>query len=297
VIAGPTAVGKTGLSIRLAAHYGSVILSADSRQFYKEMNIGTAKPTNSQLNEAPHFFVGNKSVGELYGAGHFEKDAMVLLNDLFKKYQVVFMTGGSGLYIDAVLNGVDDFVAVPEEIRKHLNAELETKGLNWLQNEINTLDPDYFKTVDPQNPQRLIRALEVIRFTGAPYSSFLSKTKTERPFTPIKILINTTRQKLYDQINGRVDDMIGSGLVDEVKSLLPYKEKNALKTVGYKEIFDYLDGKVSLEIAIDKIKQHTRNYAKRQITWFKNRDQFKSFEPDEVQKIINYIDGIIGENT
>ncbi|PBQ30727.1 tRNA (adenosine(37)-N6)-dimethylallyltransferase MiaA [Sphingobacteriaceae bacterium] len=293
VIAGPTAVGKTALAIELAKHYQSVILSADSRQFYKELTIGTAKPTAEQLSEVPHFFINTKNIGELYGAGHFEKDVLRLLNEQFKEHSVVFIVGGSGLYIDAVLNGVDDFAEVPPEIRSALNKKFEENGLNWLQQELEKKDPDYFQSVDINNPQRLIRALEVIEHTGLPYSGFLNKKENDRPFTAIKILVNLDRTELYQRINERVDQMMKEGLLEEAKQFSEKKHLNALKTVGYKELYDYLDGTLSLESAIDKIKQHTRNYAKRQITWFKNKDDFDEFNPKDVAKISAYIDIIM----
>jgi len=283
-------VGKTALSIELAKHYGSVILSADSRQFYKEMSIGTAKPNEEQLQAIKHYFINTKSVTELYGAGHFEKDALELLDELFKEHDIVFMVGGSGLYINAVLNGVDDFIEVPLEIREKLNKEFEKNGLEWLQNEVKKLDETYFNSVDTHNPQRLIRALEVCLFTGKPYSTFLNQPKAARNFTAIKILINTDREKLYAQINQRVDEMMANGLLEEVKELQNKKHLNALKTVGYKELYAYLDASYNLETAIDKIKQHTRNYAKRQLTWFKNQDEFETFAPTDLEKIKAYID-------
>ena len=289
VIAGPTAVGKTELSVKLAQHFKTEIVSADARQFYREMNIGTAKPSQEQLLKVPHHFINNKSITELYGAGHFEKDAIQKLNDLFKSFNIVFMVGGSGLYIDAVLKGVDDFIEIPPDVREHLNNEFEKKGLIWLKEETKNTDPIYYLTADTSNPQRMIRALEVFRHTGLPYSSFLNKQKTQREFIPIKILINTGREQLYTQINNRVDHMIELGLKDEVKSLIDYRKHNALKTVGYTEMFDHLDGLCSLSEAIEKIKQHTRNYAKRQITWFKNKDLFQQFKPDEFAEIIAYI--------
>jgi tRNA dimethylallyltransferase len=293
VIAGPTAIGKTKLAIELAKHYNTVILSADSRQFYKEMNIGTAKPSDEELREAKHYFINNKSVGELFGAGHFEKEAIALLNELFNEHQLVIALGGSGLYIDALLNGVDEFEEVPESYRNQLNEELKTKGMEALQVELQSKDPDYFNTVDIQNPQRVIRALEVIRYTNKPFSSFLKQNQITRNFTPIKIFLNTDREKLYHIINQRVDGMMRQGLLEEVKQLMPFKEVNALKTVGYKELFDYLDGNLNLDEAVSKIKQHTRNYAKRQITWFKNKDDFEEFKPEEIDKLKAYIDVII----
>ncbi len=286
-------MGKTALSIELAKHYNSVILSADSRQFYKEMSIGTAKPSPGQLKTVKHYFINTKSIAELYGAGHFEKDAIETLNDLFIEHDIVFLVGGSGLYIDAVLNGVDDFIEVPIEIREELNIKFKENGLEWLQNEVKKFDETYFNSVDTHNPQRLVRALEVCLFTGKPYSSFLNQPKTERDFTAIKILINTDREKLYAQINQRVDEMMTNGLLEEVKDLQDQKHLNALKTVGYKELYAYLDASYNLETAVVKIKQHTRNYAKRQLTWFKNQDEFEEFEPTDLEKVKAYIDIII----
>lgn len=293
VIAGPTGVGKTALALELAIHFKSVIVSADSRQVYKEMEIGTAKPSVDQLKEVKHYFINTKSIDELYGAGHYEKDALDLLEDLFKEHKIVFLVGGSGLYIDAVLNGVDDFMEIPPEVREGLNSQYEKYGLEWLQNEVRKLDETYFDSADTHNPQRLIRALEVCTFTGKPYSSFLNKPKSPREFTPLKILINTEREQLYKQINERVDGMMSMGLLDEVKNLRDKKYLNALKTVGYKELFAFLDGSFNLNTAIEKIKQHTRNYAKRQLTWFKNQDEFEEFKPDDLEKIKAYIDIIL----
>lgn len=290
VIAGPTAVGKTALSIQLAKHYNTVILSADSRQFYRELNIGTAKPSPDQLSEVKHHFINNKSIDELYGAGHYEKDAIALLKELFREHKIVFMVGGSGLYIDAVLYGVDEFDEVPAEVRQALNRRLEEKGLEVLLEQLKELDADYYNLVDKDNSQRVIRALEVCIHTGKPFSSFLGKGKQQRDFTAIKILVNTDRQQLYKKINDRVDEMMKQGLLDEVKSVIQYRDRNALKTVGYKELLDYLDEKTDLETAVDRIKQHTRNYAKRQITWFKNQDEFEEFEPTDFDKIKAYID-------
>lgn len=293
VIAGPTAVGKTKLAIALAKHYNTVVISADSRQFYKEMTIGTAKPSASELQEVKHYFINNKSINELFGAGHFEKEALALLDDLYKEHSLVIVVGGSGLYINALLNGVDDFEEVPEEYRQQLNEEYKVKGLSALQEELLKKDPTYYKIVDIQNPQRVIRALEVIRFTGKPFSSFLKKNNVERNFTAIKIFLNTEREILYSNINRRVDDMMREGLLDEVKQLIPYKQVNALKTVGYKELFEYLEGRLTLNAAVDKIKQHTRNYAKRQITWFKHQDDFEEFGPEDIEKLLAYIDLIL----
>jgi tRNA dimethylallyltransferase len=293
LIAGPTAVGKTDLAIKLARYYNTVILSADSRQFYKELTIGTAKPNEAQLKEVNHYFIDTKNINELYGAGHFEKDVLKILDELFKVHSLVIMVGGSGLYIDAVLNGVDEFMEVPLIIREELNKKFKAEGLEWLQKEIEKKDRDYFNQVDKNNPQRLIRALEIMEYTGLPYSGFLTQKKTERNFTPIKIMLNIEREKLYDRINKRVDEMMDKGLLEEVRQLHSYKNFNALKTVGYRELHEYLEGKYSLETAVEKIKQHTRNYAKRQITWFKNKDIFEQFSPDNYEEIIKYIDSVM----
>jgi tRNA dimethylallyltransferase len=281
------------LAIELARHYKSVIISADSRQFYTELNIGTAKPTLEQLELVPHYFINTKTIEELYGAGHFEKDALKQLDELYNEHETVFMVGGSGLYIDAVLNGVDDFIEIPTDIRKKLNEEFDTKGLEWLQEEVKRKDPIYFNSVDIHNPQRLIRALEVVEHTGLAFSSFLKKKQVDRAFTPIKLLINMERSELYSRINQRVDVMMEEGLLEEVQQLKDKKHLNALKTVGYKELYDYLEGSLDLKTAIDKIKQHTRNYAKRQITWFKNKDDFEEFNPQDFNKISAYIDIIL----
>jgi tRNA dimethylallyltransferase len=290
VIAGPTAVGKTRLAIELAQHYECEIISADGRQFYKELTIGVAKPSEQELATVPHHFINNKSIHELYGAGHYEKEAIAVIEKLFEEQSVLILVGGSGLYINAILNGVDEFEEVPIEIREQLNESFETKGLTWLQEELQQKDPVYYSTVDSNNPQRIIRALEVIYYTGKPFSEFRSGQKTQRSFESIPIFINTDRDSLYQRINTRVDEMIRVGLLEEVKSLYTFKHLNALKTVGYNELFSYLDNECTLEAAIEKIKQRTRNYAKRQITWFKNQGEFEVFEPNAVEQLKAYID-------
>lgn len=292
-IAGPTGVGKTSLAIQLAKHYESKIISADSRQFYKEMSIGTAKPTKEELTEAEHFFINSLSIHDNYSIGDFEKDALKCLDELFKTHQLVFLVGGSGLYINAVLYGVDEFENVSEDTKEKVSLNYEQKGLDWLQNQIKTLDPDYYNTVDINNPQRLQRALEVCLESGKPYSSFLSKNKKTRNFETIKILINTDREILYQRINERVDSMVKNGLIDEAKSLHPHKKLNALNTVGYKELFAHFDGETELTTAIDLIKQKTRNYAKRQLTWFNNQDTYETFGPDDAEKIKAYLEIIL----
>jgi tRNA dimethylallyltransferase len=293
VIAGPTGVGKTALAIQLAKHFTTKIISADSRQFYKEMSIGTAKPTAAELAEAEHLFIDSLSIHDNYSIGDFEKEAIKTLDELFKDNQIVFLVGGSGLYINAVLYGVDEFENVSEATKEKVKKQYEEKGLSWLQEQIQTLDPDYFNTVDINNPQRLQRALEVCLETGKPYSSFLSQNKKERNFEAIKILINIDREKLYDRINKRVDVMIKEGLVNEARALYPNKNLNALNTVGYKELFSHFAGETDLSSAIDLIKQKTRNYAKRQLTWFNNQDTYESFGPDDAEKIKAYLEIIL----
>lgn len=293
VIAGPTGVGKTALAITLAKHFSTKILSADSRQFYKEMSIGTAKPTPSELKEAEHLFINSLSIHDNYSIGDFERDAMKALDELFKDNQIVFLVGGSGLYINVVLYGVDEFENVSESTKEKVRTQYEEKGLSWLQEQIQTLDPEYYNTVDINNPQRLQRALEVCVETGKPYSSFLSQNKKERNFEAIKILVNTDREKLYERINKRVDQMIKDGLVEEAKALYPNKNLNALNTVGYKELFTHFEGELELAAAIDLIKQKTRNYAKRQLTWFNNQDTYETFGPDDAEKIKAYIEIIL----
>lgn len=293
MIAGPTGVGKTALAVKLAKHYKTDILSADSRQFYKETTIGTAKPSDEELAAVTHHFINTLSIHQNYSIGNFEKDALACLNKLYENHQIVFMVGGSGLYINAVLNGVDEFDEVSEETRSTIKAQYEKSGITWLQEQLKQLDPDYFKQMDINNPQRLMRALEVCIETGKPFSSYLSKTKKERNFEPIKILINAPREVLYDRINKRVDLMMLAGLEDEARGLLPYKHLNALNTVGYKELFSFFEGEISRNEAIDLIKQKTRNYAKRQLTWFKNQDTFEEFTSDDLEKIKAYIDIIL----
>lgn len=293
VVAGPTAIGKTDLAIKLGKHYHTEIISADSRQFYIEMNIGTAKPSKSDLLEVKHHFINHKHIHELYGAGHFAKEANEVLETLFISNEIVIVVGGSGLYIDALLNGVDEFGEVPLKFREELNEAFKQKGLTWLQEELKKVDEVYYKKVDINNPQRIIRALEIFNYTQKPYSSFLQNNQLEKKYNTIGLLINCEREKLYNRINERVDLMMKEGLLEEVKNLASQKDLNALKTVGYKELFDFLEGHCTIEYAIDKIKQHTRNYAKRQLTWFKNKSEFEEFEPHDFEKICAYIDVIV----
>lgn len=290
VIAGPTAVGKTALSIELAKFFNCPIVSADSRQFFKEMSIGTAKPTKVEMQDIPHYFIDNVSIHDNYNVGQYEREAIICIEDLFKNNEYVILVGGSGLYINAILNGVDEFEEIPSEIREQLNKSYQEKGITYLQEELKQRDQAYFNQVDLNNPQRLIRALEVCLHTGKPYSGFRTKAKKERSFSSINLLINIDRDELYQRINLRVDNMLKEGLLEEVKQLLPHKHLNALNTVGYKELFDYFDNKISLDAAIEQIKQNSRRYAKRQLTWFNNQGDFETFAPTDTEKIKAYID-------
>ena len=271
-IIGPTAIGKTALSIQLANYFNTEIISADSRQFFKEMQIGTAAPSKEELAAAKHHFIHHKSIKETYNVGAFEKDALNILNKLFKIHNVVIMVGGSGLYIDAVTKGLDDFPEVDSSIRESLNTSLETNGLPFLQNQLKDLDITSYNQIAIDNPHRVIRAIEICLGTGKPYSSFLNKEKTNRHFKTITIGLTAERENIYNRINQRVDVMMQQGLFDEVKSLVPYKHLNALNTVGYKELFNYLEGEWTLDFAVSEIKKNSRRFAKRQLTWFK-RDE------------------------
>jgi len=271
-VVGPTAIGKTKLAIALAKEYQTSIISADSRQFFKEMKIGTAVPSLEELYTIPHYFIQHKSILELYSVGDFERDAIAIIEKLFQNNEVIVMVGGSGLYIDAVAKGLDNFPEVNPEIRINLNDKLEKEGIIALQEELKLTDPSYYKKVDSQNPHRLIRALEICIGTGKPYSSFLDKKKSKRPFKIITVGVEADRELIYDKINQRVDVMMNEGLLEEVKTLLPYKHLNALQTVGYKELFMYFEDKCTLEFAISEIKKNTRRFAKRQLTWFRKND-------------------------
>jgi tRNA dimethylallyltransferase len=288
VIAGPTAVGKTEAAIQLAKYYKTVILSADSRQFYREMSIGTAKPSADELAAVQHYFINSHSISENFSVGDFEKQALELLDKLFSVHDVVIMAGGSGLYIKAVCEGFDDLPQADEGIRHRLNQDYTIKGIDFLQEQLKLADPEYYAEVDLNNPQRIIRALEVFESTGKTFSSYRTSAINRRPFKIIKFGLNLPRKDLYDRINRRVDAMVAQGLIDEVKSLLPYRHLNALITVGYSEIFDYLEGNSSLEQAIDLVKQHTRNFAKRQMTWFNKDKGIVWVEPGDVRAIISH---------
>lgn len=275
VIEGPTAVGKTAVAIELAKKLQTEIVSADSRQFFREMSIGTAKPADEELAAAKHYFINSHSITENFSVGDFEKQALAQLADIFKTHDTAIMVGGSGLYIKAVCEGFDELPAASAEIREKLNGEFNTYGISYLQEKLKVADPVYYEQVDRNNPQRIIRALEVTASTGKPFSSYHKSTINKRPFNCIKIGLNLPREVLYQRINQRVDAMIKEGLIAEVKGLLPYRHLNALNTVGYCELFDHFDGKTDLNTAIELIKQNTRRFAKRQLTWFRKDKQIK----------------------
>ncbi len=295
-IIGPTAIGKTSLSILLAKHFGCDIISCDSRQFFKEMTIGTAVPSEEELASATHHFIQNKSIFENYTVGDFEKEAITKLDELYLKNNIQIMVGGSGLYVDAILKGFDDFPNIENSVRDKINADFEQLGIDHLQNKLKELDAEYYQKIafeNPQtlqNPQRMKRFVEVCIGTGKPYSSFLNQKKNQRSFTPIIIGLEADRAIMYDRINQRVDIMITEGLVREAESLFPNKELNALQTVGYRELFDYFEGTISLAFAIEEIKKNTRRFSKRQLTWFKRSENVKwfDFEADK-NDIVNYI--------
>ncbi len=296
VIGGPTAAGKTSTAIRIANHFGIEILSADSRQFYREMNIGTAKPTDTELAQAPHHFINNLSIQDSYSVGDYEKEVLSKLEQLMEGYEAAILVGGSGLYIRAVCEGLDEFPEVPEHIKEELINQFEQEGLAPLQASLKELDPSYYAEVDTANPHRLIRALSVIRASGEPFSKFRNQAPKERPFEIIKIVLEMDRVALYDRINQRVEVMIQEGLVEEARALHSNRHLNALQTVGYEELFDYFEDKISLEEAIELIKRNSRRYAKRQMTWFRKKEDWQRFSSEDIEGILSYLQNIfIGE--
>lgn len=285
-IAGPTGVGKTKTAIALAKAFDTEIISCDSRQFYKEMKIGTAVPTEEELAAVPHHFIQSKSIEEAYTVADFEKEAMATIEELFDKKDTLIMVGGSGMYADAVMFGMDEFPEVPQEVRNQIRLFYETHGLQGLQELLREKDPKYYTRVDINNPVRLLRALEVCIASDQPYSSFLGQERPARSFVSKMIILHCPRTVLYDKINARVDQMMKDGLEEEAKALIPFKDHAALRTVGYKELFPYFDGKCSLEEAINEIKKNSRRYAKRQITWFKKYDNALCFPANTTTKEI-----------
>ena len=289
VIIGPTGVGKTELSLRIAENFGTEIVSADSRQLYANLKIGTAAPTPEELQRVPHHFIGTLQLTDYYSAAQYEEDALKLLDRLFQTKDVVILTGGSMMYVDAVCKGIDDIPTVDEETRKTLLERYEKEGLEQLCAELKLLDPDYYKIVDLKNHKRVIHALEICYMTGKTYTSFRTQEKKTRPFRMIKIGLTRDREELYARINQRVDIMMEQGLLDEVKQVYPYRQLNSLNTVGYKELFNYLDGEWELPFAIDKIKQNSRIYSRKQMTWFKRDEEIRWFHPNQEEDILTYI--------
>ena len=290
VIAGPTGIGKTDLSIEIAKKYNADILSCDSRQFFKEMSIGTAVPTKKELEEVKHHFIQNISIEQEYSVGKFEIDALKKINEIHKTNEVVVMVGGSGLYIDAVCRGLDHFPDVPNILRDELNLKYEKQGIEVLKKQLDTLDPEYYKEVDQANPHRIIRALEICIHTGKTFTSFRKQQQKARPFKTIKLILTRDREELYERINKRVDFMMAQGLVEEAQNLYKQKENNALQTVGYKELFAYFDGEWDLETAILEVKKNTRRYAKRQMTWFRRDSNSIFFNPSDTHQIFKYME-------
>lgn len=293
VIAGPTASGKTATAITIAKALRTVIISADSRQFYREIPIGTAAPTREELSEVEHFMIHNLSIEDRYDVADYEKDVLLLLKKLFLNHDAVVMTGGSGLFIDAVCNGLDSIPDISDETRNRVNALYEKGGVVALQNELQHLDPEYYEIVDKQNPRRLQRAIEVCYQTGLPYSSFRKNNTKERDFKIIKLALLWERNELITRINKRVENMISDGLVEEARSVYHKRNLNSLNTVGYKEMFQYFDGDISLNEAIELIKISTRQYAKRQMTWLRKNNDYRWFSIDEIPKMIEYIQSVI----
>jgi tRNA dimethylallyltransferase len=293
VICGPTGIGKTAVSVEVAKYFKTIIISADSRQIYKELSIGTALPSTEDLQAIKHLFVQTRSIHDYYNASMFEFDVIEALADNFNFHDIIIMTGGSGLYIDAVCKGIDDLPAIDSEIRKKWADKYNEGGLEFLQKMVKEIDPEYFKTTDSNNPKRLLKAIEVYEASGKPYSKFLTHEKKQRPFAVMKIGLNTIREELYIQINKRVDSMMEKGLLEEAEELYPYRHLTQLNTVGYKELFDHFDGKLSLDEAVEQIKNHSRAYARRQITWFSKDKSVQWFKPDEVGPIIDHIRKLI----
>lgn len=293
VLIGPTGVGKTELSLRLAEGFQTSIVSADSRQLYADLKIGTAAPTEEQLKRVPHYLVGTLRLTDYYSAAQYEAEAMEILNRLFTRRDVVILTGGSMMYVDAVCKGIDDIPTVDEDTRRTMLKRYETEGLERLCAELRLLDPEYYRIVDLKNPKRVIHALEICYMTGRTYTSFRTRQTKERPFRILKIGLKRDREELYGRINRRVDEMMKDGLLDEVRSVLPYRHLNSLNTVGYKELFKYLDGEWELPFAIEKIKQNSRIYSRKQMTWFKRDEEIRWFHPEQETEIRAYIQAML----
>lgn len=289
VITGPTAVGKTALTIKLAQYYNVPVINADSRQIYRELKIGTAAPTAEQLQQVKHYFVGTKSIDDYYNASMYEQEVMKLLDTHRERSTVHVLSGGSMMYIDAVCNGIDDIPTVRDDIRREMKRRYEDEGLEALCDELRQLDPEHYDVVDLKNHRRVIHALEICHQTGQTYTSFRTQQKKQRPFRIVKIGLNREREELYQRINQRVDQMMQDGLLEEVKGLMDKRETNALNTVGYKELFNYLDGLWTLDEAVERIKGNTRRYARKQLTWYKRDEKMRWFHPDQIEEILNYL--------
>ena len=289
VITGPTAVGKTAISLDIAKYFGIPVINADSRQIYRELRIGTARPSEEEMKEVKHYFVGTLGIAEYYSASLYEQQVLALLDNLFQTHDYALLSGGSMMYIDAVCDGIDDIPTVDDETRETMKRRLKEEGLEALCEELKKLDPEYYEEVDRQNPRRVVHALEICTMTGKTYTSFRKRERRERPFRIIKIGLTLPREELYNRINARVDKMMAEGLLDEARQMYPLRDLNALNTVGYKELFDYFDGRWLLEEAVERIKGNTRRYARKQLTWYKKDDRFRWFHPQDKEKIINYI--------
>jgi len=283
VILGPTGVGKTNISLRLAEQLGCPVVSSDSRQFYRELKIGTAAPSEEQLKRVKHYFIGTHSIYDEYNAGQYENDAILLLDELFEKHNVVMLVGGSMMYIDAICNGMDDIPNIDPETRTFWQKQYADSGLEFIQNELKRLDPEHYSIVDIKNPKRIIHALEICSMTGGPYTNLRTGQRKLRNFNIVKIGLNRPRPELYDRINARVDEMMVEGLLQEAEKFYEFKKLNTLNTVGYKELYEYMDGKITLDFAVNMIKQDTRRYAKRQMTWFNRDKEILWFHPDELE--------------
>lgn len=289
VITGPTAVGKTQLCLDIARHFNIPVINADSRQIYKELSIGTAKPTEKEIQDIKHYFVGTLSLQDYYSASIFEQQVLELLDNLFLENDYALMSGGSMMYIDAVCDGIDDIPTIDDATREKMKRRLKDEGLERLVEELHRLDPEYYAIVDRQNPKRVVHALEICTMTGKTYTSFRKKVKKERPFKIVKIGLNRDREELYGRINARVDQMMKEGLLNEARNVYQLKDLNALNTVGYKELFKYIEGIWSLDEAVERIKGNTRRYARKQLTWYKKDPMIRWFHPNQREEIINYI--------
>ena len=293
VVTGATAVGKTGVAIEVAKRLNTEIISCDSRQMYREMRIGTAVPAAEELSAVPHHLIGNLSIHDYYNVSMFEQECLQLLDKLFMKHQTVVMTGGSGLYIDALCRGIDDFPTVDPEIRKTVTGWFENEGIEYLRRQLKILDPEHYAKVDLRNHKRIMKAVEVSLQTGKPYSSFLTAQERKRPFKIEKIVLNRPREELFDRINIRTTQMMNEGLLEEAEALYPFRRLNALNTVGYKELFAFMDGQSDLETAVELIRRNTRRYAKRQLTWFARDSGMIWMHPDELARRFDFANNVI----